>query len=112
MRVRLRGLVTVFGSIEETKEKASIPKKLIEKHESVYRVENDFAYFTAGDLLVVEHRQDIATGETVLATENGIAYIGTWWAKHGKREVVVDFSLQPIKNPKVVGVITIIARGT
>lgn len=68
------------------------------------------------DILLVETRPDghAATGELVLVTIETKAFIGRWWTKHGRR-ALLDDRLSLITDDarlQVVGVITVVMRGT
>jgi len=66
----------------------------------------------AGDLLVVEPRSHAATGELVIATLENCAFIGRWWAKHGRR-ALLDGDFQAIAEApelRVLGAITLVLR--
>lgn len=98
--ISLSGVVT-FAPIAHSEDSVQIPRQSIEPHELVYRMGATFAQYIQGDLLIVDPRQEPVTGQTVLATFQGGAYIGTWWAKHRKRELVIDASLKPMRGVEV-----------
>jgi hypothetical protein len=55
-----------------------------------------------------------ATGELVFVTIETKAFIGRWWTKHGRRELLDD-SLSLITDDErleVIGAITVIMRTT
>lgn len=105
MRVKLSGLIHVFRPLIETSGVVEIPRRLMEKHERLYKMAADFADFRAGWLLIVEPRQQAATGEMVLASFKGDIYIGRWWGKHGKRELIVEDSLKNMSGVEILGAI-------
>ena len=68
------------------------------------------------DILVIETRPDrqAATGELVLVTIETKAFIGRWWTKHGRRDLL-DEVLSLITDDErlqVIGAITVIMRTT
>lgn len=68
------------------------------------------------DILVVETRPDghAATGELVLVTIETKAFIGRWWTKHGRRELLDDVLslITDDERLQVIGAITVIMRTT
>lgn len=104
------GLITFAEPIVPTSERVQLPTRWVESHELVYRMGRTFEHFLAGDLLVVDPKQEPQTGQSVLATFENEAYIGMWWAKHKKNELVVDFAIKPMRGVTVVGVINLIVR--
>ena len=68
------------------------------------------------DILVVETRPDghAATGELVLVTIETKAFIGRWWTKHGRRELLDDVLslITDDERLQVIGAITVIIRTT
>lgn len=100
-------------------EQVSIPADKIDEGDVVFRaaaanlrgfgIERD-------DLLVVETRPDghAATAELVVVTIGTKAFLGRWWTKHGRRELLDD-RLSLITDDarlQVVGAITVVMRAT
>jgi hypothetical protein len=110
MRRTITGLF-VFGSpLLTISEEVELPDELMEYHESLYRVGADFQEYCQGDLFIVEHRKDVSTGEFVLATFRGDAYVGRWWAKHKRRELRVSQTATPLRGVQIAGVINLVVR--
>lgn len=95
--------------------RVDIPESLIEKGEEVYRVaDNSLDGFgtNAGDLLVVEPKSSANTAELVLVRKGGNVYVGRWWAKHGRRDVLDERNAEVIvTRPTILGSINLIVRG-
>ncbi|HXA18717.1 MAG TPA: hypothetical protein VN380_17110 [Thermoanaerobaculia bacterium] len=98
-------------------EPLAIPADIIEEGEIVFRAARaDLQEFgiECGDLLVVEQRTDghATSAELVVAMIGDRAFIGHWWAKHGRRAVVgVPYSVvAEERGLQVVGAITAIVR--
>lgn len=108
--VLLSGLVTFAEPLQETEERAQIPARLIEVHELVYKMAADFQDFRAGDLLIVEPRKTAASGERVLGLFKGKVYIGNWWTKNRKTELVVDPVLKHMRKVELIGAINCVVR--
>ena len=68
------------------------------------------------DILVVETRPDghAATAELVLVTIETKAFVGRWWTKHGRRELLDDVLslITDDERLQVIGAITVIMRTT
>jgi len=81
----------------------------------VFRVAGDWPSVGLADrdLLIVERRTNTAaTGEVVIATQQGRAFIGRWWAKHGVR-ALMDNEFETIVQAAelvVLGAVTLIVR--
>lgn len=100
-------------------EQVAIPADKIDEGDVVFRVA---AWNLRGfgierdDILVVEMRPDghAATGELVLVTIETKAFIGRWWTKHGRRELLDDVLslITDDERLQVVGAITVIMRTT
>jgi hypothetical protein len=108
--VAISGLLKFDEPIAPSEERVHIPARLIEVHELVYKMAGDFQDFRAGDLLIVEPREIAASGERVLATFRGKVYIGNWWTKNGKLELVVDPVLKHMRKVKMIGAINCVVR--
>jgi hypothetical protein len=64
-----------------------------------------------GDLLIVEPKRKTATGEFVIAVLAEEMFVGHWWAKHGRRDVMAADGQQVIaRGATVVGSINLIVR--
>ena len=92
----------------------TLPRDRIEKHEIVYRVAGDLAEVALADrdLLIIEPRSAAATGEFVIATLHGRAFIGRWWTKRGARSLLDNEFRTIVQGPElaVLGAVTLIAR--
>jgi SOS-response transcriptional repressor LexA len=80
----------------------------------VFRLGSDLldAGLAAGDLLIVEPRSHAATGEFVIATIGGRAFIGRWWTKHGARSLLDGTFHVIAQDPalRMLGAVTLIIR--
>ena len=100
-------------------EQVSIPADKIDEGDVVFRVAaanlRGFG-IERDDLLVVETRPDghAATAELVLVTIETKAFIGRWWTKHGRREILDDVLSLISDDPRlrVIGAITVVVRNT
>jgi SOS-response transcriptional repressor LexA len=109
----LAGIIRPGSPVEPSEAFVGVPSVAMEPHELVYRIAEDFQHLQAGDLLIVEPRTTAASGEYALATHDGKAYVGTWWTKHKKRQLIVDPALQPIGGTiTLIGVINFTVRRT
>jgi SOS-response transcriptional repressor LexA len=64
-----------------------------------------------GDLVIVEPRSSVHTGELVLVREAEAVYVGRFWAKHGRREVMdADHAPLVTGDFTVLGAVTLIGR--
>lgn len=116
-RYPLAGVLVQGAPIEPSKFKVDLPKEEVDRHEIVFRFEGESPPdlgVVDGDLLIADPRrgQRTSTGQLVIATLNDRAFIGTWWAKNGQRELR-DGSLATIaKHPRlrVLAVVTLIIR--
>lgn len=68
------------------------------------------------DILVVETRPEgqAATGELVLVMIESKAFVGRWWTKHGRRDLLDDVLslIADDERLQVIGAITVIIRTT
>jgi hypothetical protein len=108
--IQLSGVVAFAQPLTPSRESVELPERVIEPKERVYRITSDFQDMRAGDLLIVDPRVRIQTGERVLATFQGNVYFGNWWKKHGKTELVVDPTLKHMSKVEPIGVINCIVR--
>lgn len=95
-------------------EAAMLPTALVEEYEQVYRAsDTSLAEFGIArwDLLIVEPKKRAQTGEFVLARRGDRVFVGRWWAKHGRRDVVGSDGVTVIVgDATVVGSINLIVR--
>ncbi|HXH91107.1 MAG TPA: hypothetical protein VNN25_05965 [Thermoanaerobaculia bacterium] len=87
----------------------SLPPKVIDDHEIVYRVRRA-PDMKRGDLLVIEPRSTAATGELVVATRGKNAYVGHWWAKHGRKELLEHPNKHLTGEFQIIGAVNLIVR--
>ena len=98
-------------------EQVAIPADTIDDGDVVFRASaaNLRGYgIERDDILVVETRPDghAATAELVLVTIDAKAFIGRWWTKHGRRELL-DNALQLITDDprlQLIGAVTVVMR--
>lgn len=112
--------VTVAGKIGQgaallpSVESITLPAATFEDHERVYRVADaSLAEFDVleGDLLIVESKRKPHTGELVIAILAEQMFVGHWWAKHGRRDVMAADGQQVIvRGATVIGAINLIVR--
>lgn len=99
-------------------EHVTIPADKIDEGDVVFRAAGNLRGFgiERDDILVVETRPDgrAATGELVLATIETKAFIGRWWTKHGRRELLDDVLSLISDDPRlqVIGAVTVVMRQT
>jgi hypothetical protein len=107
--VRIQAEIEHGKPLFETSESALIPSEVLEDHELVYRVRRA-PEAEPGDLLIVEPRSVAATGELVVVTRGNNAYVGHWWAKHG-REELREHPDKPLTGEfQIVGAVNLIVR--
>jgi SOS-response transcriptional repressor LexA len=114
--------VTVAGEIAQgvallpSVETITLPAATVEEHERVYRAADaSLAEFDVreGDLLIVEPKRKASSGELVIAILAEQLFVGRWWAKRGRRDVVGADSQQVIvRGATVLGSINVIVRST
>src|SRR5882672_11999479 len=112
--------VTVAGEIGQgiallrSVETITLPAATVEAYEHVYRVADaSLAEFdvSEGDLLIVESKRKAHTGEFVIAVLAEQMFVGHWWAKHGRRDVMAANGQQVIvRGATVLGSINLIVR--
>ena len=112
--------VTVAGEIGQgiallrSVETITLPAATVEEYEHVYRVADaSLAEFdvSEGDLLIVESKRKAHTGELVIAVLAEQMFVGHWWAKHGRRDVMAADAQQVIvRGATVLGSINLIVR--
>jgi hypothetical protein len=95
-------------------ESITLPTATFEDHERVYRAADaSLAEFdvSEGDLLIVEPKRKTDTGELVIAVLAEQMFVGHWWAKHGRRDVMAADGQQVIvRGATVIGAINLIVR--
>lgn len=107
----LAGVIRLGRPVEPSEAFVGVPSVAMEPHELVFRIAEDFQHLRAGDLLIVEPRTTAASGEYALVTHDGRAYIGTWWTKHKKRQLLVEPALKPLTGTiTLIGVINFTVR--
>lgn len=106
--VHIAGEIIGGEPLRPTSETISLPKRLIERAELVYRVVFAFDHMKPGTYAIAELRDSAATGELVLALFKDKIYVGRWWAKHGTRELVVDEALEPMRGVTILAVINLV----
>jgi len=112
--------VTVAGEIGQgiallpSVESITLPAATVEAYERVYRAADaSLAEFDVleGDLLIVEPKRKASSGELVIAVLAEQMFVGRWWAKHGRRDVVAADGQQVIVHrATVIGSINLIVR--
>jgi SOS-response transcriptional repressor LexA len=118
--LRLAGALSQGAPIDVSvveEEEVSIPAAQIDEHEFILRAVGTTLRalgIEPGDLLIIEPREPgrASTGELVLATVAGCAFLGRWWTKHGRR-VLMDAAMQPIRETErrqVIGAVTVVVR--
>jgi SOS-response transcriptional repressor LexA len=112
--VRIVGEVAQGAPLRSSKETVILPAAILEAHEEVYRVADSSlagSDIFEGDLLVVEPRRKAQTGELVIARLDAQLFIGRWWAKHGRRDILGDDGQTVIvRGATVIGSINLVVR--
>lgn len=113
-------MVTILAELvqgepaRQSGERVSLPASLLEVSEVIYRVaDTSLAGLGAqpGDLLIVEPKATANTGELVLAERRGRVFVGRWWAKHGRRDLVGEDGQKVIvRDAAIAGSINLIIR--
>jgi hypothetical protein len=106
--VDIAGEIVCGEPLKPTAEQLSIPRRIIEPDELVYRVVFAFTHIQPGHYAIAELRSHATTAEMVLASFKGKIYLGRWWAKHGARELIVDPSLKPMRGVQILAVVNFI----
>lgn len=111
---RVTGIIAPGAPIAAADDPIDIPPDRIAPGEQVLRLAQDLPEIglAAGDLLIAEPRSHAATGELVIVTLHERAYIGRWWAKHGRRALLDNEFRSIVEAPEllVLGAVTLIAR--
>jgi SOS-response transcriptional repressor LexA len=116
--VQLEGSIAQGSPIDTASagELVAIPADLMAIGDVVFRASAEIPGLgiRAGDYLIVEPRYHghVRTGELVIALVRGIAFIGRWWKKKGRRAVMGEemSALAEGKDVRVFGAITLIVR--
>lgn len=98
-------------------EQVAIPADKIDRGDVVFRVAaanlRGFG-IERDDILVIETRPEghAATGELVLVTIETNAFIGRWWTKHGRRELLDEVLSLITDDPRLrlIGAVTVVMR--
>jgi len=113
-KVRIVGDIGQGAPLQSSKETVMLPTAILEAHEEVYRVADSSlagSDLFGGDLLIVAPRKKAQTGELVLVRLDGQLFVGRWWAKHGRRDIVGDDGQTVIvRGATVIGSINLIVR--
>jgi SOS-response transcriptional repressor LexA len=112
--------VTIAGHVHQgerlypSTERVTVPTSLIEKQEHVYCVADASLReldVIEGDLLIVQPKTHAETGELVLAQFDDRVFVGRWWAKHGRRDLLgADGKTIIVRGATVIGSINVIVR--
>jgi SOS-response transcriptional repressor LexA len=112
--VRIAGEIAQGVALLASADSITLPTATIEDHERVYRAADaSLSEFevSKGDLLIVEPKRKTDTGEFVIAVLAEQMFVGHWWAKHGRRDVMAADGQQVIaRGATVVGSINLIVR--
>jgi len=112
--VHIAGDVAQGAPLRSSEETVILPAAILEESEQVYRVADSSlaeSDIFEGDLLVVEPSRKAQTGELVIARLDAQLFVGRWWAKHGRRDIVGDDGHTVIvRGATVIGSINLIVR--
>ena len=112
--VHLAGEVSQGAPLRSSEETVMLPAAIFEEYEQIYRVADASlagSDIFEGDLLVVEPRRKAQTGELVLARLDAQLFIGRWWAKHGRRDIVGDDGHTVlVRGATIIGSINLVVR--
>lgn len=112
--VRIVGDVAQGAPLRSSKETVMLPAAILEANEEIYRVADSSlagSDLFAGDLLIVAPKKKAETGELVLARLDAQLFVGRWWAKHGRRDIVGDDGQTVIvRGATVIGSINLVVR--
>ncbi len=113
-KVRIVGDVALGTALRSSKETVMLPAAILEANEEVYRVADSSlagSDLFAGDLLIVAPKKKAETGELVLARLDAQLFIGRWWAKHGRRDLLgADGQTVIVRGATVIGSINLVVR--
>jgi SOS-response transcriptional repressor LexA len=108
------GEVAQGAPLRSSAETVILPAAILEGHEQVYRIaDSSLAVLDIfeGDLLIVVPKKKAETGELVLVRLDAQFFIGRWWAKHGRRDVLdVDGQTVLVRGATIIGSINLIVR--
>jgi SOS-response transcriptional repressor LexA len=112
--VNLAGEITQGGPVVPSTESVILPASILDKHELVYMAADsslDAFDVLRGDLLIVKPKKKAETSELVIACLDDLIYVGRWWTKHGRRDVLdADAQRVIVCGASVLGVINLIVR--
>jgi len=112
--VKVAGEIGQGVALLPSVERITLPAATLAECERVYRAAD--ASLAAldvleGDFLIVEPKAKADTGEFVIAVLAEQTFVGHWWAKHGRCDVVGADGLQVIvRGAAVIGAINLIVR--
>ena len=113
-KARIVGDVAQGAPLRSSKETVMLPAAILEAYEQVYRVADSSlagSDLFGGDLLIVAPRKKAETGELVLVRLDAQLFIGRWWAKHGRRDLLdADGQTVIVRGATVIGSINLIVR--
>src|SRR5436190_380344 len=113
-KVRIVGDVAQGAPLQSSKETVMLPAAILEAHEEVYRVADSSlagSDLFAGDLLIVAPKKKAETGELVLARLDAQLFVGRWWAKHGRRDLLgADGQTVIACGATIIGSINLVVR--
>jgi len=113
-KVRVAGEIGQGVALVPSMESVTLPAATLAECERVYRAADASLAdldVLEGDLLIVEPRTKVTTGEFVIAVLDEQIFVGHWWTKHGRRDVVGADGLQAIvSGAAVLGSINLIVR--
>jgi SOS-response transcriptional repressor LexA len=95
-----------------TDELITLPVRVIEQGEIAIRLADTVPTLdlAAGDVLIVHQRKTAASGELVIATREGRAFIGRWWTKHGQHALLDGNGDAIATDAQLVGAVTVAIR--
>ena len=112
--VKVAGEIGQGVALRASAESITLAAATFEDHDRVYRAADaSLAEFdvSEGDLLIVEPKREAHTGELVIAVLAERVFVGHWWAKHGRRDVMAADGQQVIvRGATVLGSINLIVR--
>ena len=112
--IKIAGHVHQGERLYPSTERVIVPASLIEKYEHVYCVADASLSewdVTESDLLIVEPKTHAETGELVIAQFDDRVFVGRWWAKHGRRDLLgADGQTVIVRGATVIGSINLIMR--
>ena len=110
----LAGEIRQGAPVVPSKASVILPAWVLEEHELVYlAADSSLAAFdvSEGDFLVVKPKKKAESGELVITCLDGLIYVGRWWTKHGRRDVLdADGQRVIVRGASVLGAININVR--